>query len=163
MLQEKKQSSNSWLFTRSKFTPWVGGRGLSSTLSSFRVLVALKFRCSEEFYWLPCLGQKKMADLGLDVWAVTLVTSTHGSLATPNNVGCENANYLWAKRRGTGYWKQWQCLPWGMQEAEASGLEKWYLSSQGILDTYGWWRHYNNMKIVVIISRIANIVPREIS
>lgn len=50
-----------------------------------------------------------------------------------------------------------------MQEAEASGLEKWYLSSQGILDTYGWWRHYNNMKIVVIISRIANIVPREIS
>ena len=28
-----------------------------------------------------------------------------------------------------GYWKRWQRLPQGIQEAEASGLERWFLSS----------------------------------
>ena len=38
--KNKKQSSNSQWLTRSKFIPWVGGRGLCPTLSSFRVLMA---------------------------------------------------------------------------------------------------------------------------
>lgn len=125
---EKKSNLQTLGCLQGQSSPWVRGRGLTSTLSSFRVLVALKFRCSR-ILLASMFGAEKMADLGLDVWAVTLVTSTHGSWPHLTMWGVRMQTTCEPRGEGTGTGNSGNVTAPGNAGGRGIRPGKWYLSS----------------------------------